>query len=108
MDPATRASPERLGSRRSNATAITDEVELSNVRRRANGSDPKHKPRPYLRFIPRCARYGGFLRAPELEVTVLRRIVVNGEVRMPSVYMVDVTLSLRDAIAQRVTPGLYP
>ncbi len=46
------------------------------------------------------ARYGEFLRTPELEVTVLRRIVVNGEVRMPNIYMVDVTSSLRDAVAR--------
>jgi len=46
------------------------------------------------------ARYSEFLRAPELEVTVLRRIVVNGEVRMPNIYMVDVTSSVRDAVAR--------
>jgi polysaccharide export outer membrane protein len=46
------------------------------------------------------ARYSEFLRAPELEVTVLRRIVVNGEVRVPNVHMLDVTSSVRDAIAR--------
>ena len=46
------------------------------------------------------ARYSEYLRSPELEVTVLRRIVVNGEVRMPNVYMVDVTSGVRDAIAR--------
>lgn len=46
------------------------------------------------------ARYSEYLRNPELEVTVLRRIVVNGEVRMPNVYMVDVTSGVRDAIAR--------
>ncbi len=45
-------------------------------------------------------RYAEYLRAPELEVTVLRRIVVNGEVRMPNVYMVDVASGVRDAIAR--------
>lgn len=47
------------------------------------------------------ARYAEYLRAPELEVTVLRRIVVNGEVRVPNVYMLDVASSgVRDAIAR--------
>lgn len=46
------------------------------------------------------ARYSEFLRSPELEVTVLRRVVVNGEVRMPNVYMLDVSSSVRDAIAR--------
>ena len=46
------------------------------------------------------ARYAEFLRTPELEVTVLRRVVVNGEVRMPNIYMVDLTSSVRDAIAR--------
>jgi protein involved in polysaccharide export with SLBB domain len=45
-------------------------------------------------------RYAEFLRAPELDVTVLRRIVVNGEVRMPNVYMVDLTTGVREAIAR--------
>lgn len=45
-------------------------------------------------------RYSEFLRTPELEVTVLRRIVVNGEVRQPNVYMLDVASSVRDAIAR--------
>jgi len=45
-------------------------------------------------------RYTEYLRTPELEVTVLRRIVVNGEVRAPNVYMLDVASSgVRDAIA---------
>ncbi|HMC56264.1 MAG TPA: polysaccharide biosynthesis/export family protein [Gemmatimonadaceae bacterium] len=46
------------------------------------------------------ARYGEYLRTPELDVTVLRRVVVNGEVRAPNVYMVDVTSTVRDAIAR--------
>ena len=33
MEAATRASPERRGSRRSSATAITDEIELNEVGR---------------------------------------------------------------------------
>lgn len=47
------------------------------------------------------ARYSEFLRNPELEVTVLRRVVVNGEVRAPNVHMLDVASSgVRDAIAR--------
>lgn len=47
------------------------------------------------------ARYAVYLRHPELEVTVLRRVVVNGEVRAPNVYMLDVASSgVRDAIAR--------
>jgi protein involved in polysaccharide export with SLBB domain len=43
--------------------------------------------------------YSQFLRAPELEVAVRRRIVVNGEVKAPNVYFLDVASSVRDAIA---------
>ena len=46
------------------------------------------------------ARYGEYLRTPELDVTVLRRVVVNGEVRSPNVYMLEVTSNVRDAIAR--------
>lgn len=47
------------------------------------------------------ARYSEFLRNPELEVTVLRRVVVNGEVRAPNVHMLDIASSgVRDAIAR--------
>lgn len=45
-------------------------------------------------------RYAEFLRNPELEVNVLRRVVVLGEVRAPNVLMVDVTTTVRDAIAR--------
>lgn len=46
------------------------------------------------------ARYGQFLRIPELEVAVLRRVVVNGEVRLPNIYMVDGASTVRDVIAR--------
>jgi protein involved in polysaccharide export with SLBB domain len=47
------------------------------------------------------ARYSEFLRLPEFQVAVLRRIVVNGEVRIPNVYLMDVASStVRDAIAR--------
>lgn len=45
-------------------------------------------------------RYATYLRDPELEVVVLRRVTVNGEVKLPNVYMVDLTSSVRDAIAR--------
>jgi protein involved in polysaccharide export with SLBB domain len=44
-------------------------------------------------------RYAQYLRSPDLEVVVLRRIVVNGEVKNPNVYYVEVTARLRDVVA---------
>jgi polysaccharide export outer membrane protein len=44
--------------------------------------------------------YGAYLRNPAIEVTVLRRIGVQGEVRRPDTYMVDLTVTLRDLIAR--------
>ena len=46
------------------------------------------------------ARYARFLRNPVVDLTVLRRIVVNGEVLKPEVYYVDVVSTLRDVIAR--------
>lgn len=46
------------------------------------------------------ARYAKFLRKPDVELSVLRRIVVNGEVARPNVYYVDVITTLRDVIAR--------
>ena len=50
--------------------------------------------------------YEEFLRGATVEVRVLRRVGVGGEVRLPSLYWVDATISLRDAIgmAGGVTP----
>lgn len=45
-------------------------------------------------------RYAAFLRDPEISITVLRRIVVNGEVRRPDIYFVDLSSTLRDVIAR--------
>jgi protein involved in polysaccharide export with SLBB domain len=47
-----------------------------------------------------AARYAEYLRNADLEVTVLRRVVVNGEVKIPDVYYLDPNSSLRDAIAK--------
>lgn len=45
-------------------------------------------------------RYAEYLRVPEIEIAVLRRVVVNGEVKIPNVYMVDGTSTVRDVIAR--------
>jgi protein involved in polysaccharide export with SLBB domain len=46
------------------------------------------------------ARYAEYLRTPEIEIAVLRRVVVNGEVKVPNVYMVDGSSTVRDVIAR--------
>ena len=45
------------------------------------------------------ADYGEYLQNPSVEVTVLRRISILGEVRSPGLYPVDATISLSDALA---------
>ena len=52
------------------------------------------------------ARYARFLRNPAVELVVLRRVAVNGEVMKPNVYYVDVATTLRDVIAKAggITP----
>jgi protein involved in polysaccharide export with SLBB domain len=47
-----------------------------------------------------ASRYSEFIRGTELEVSVLRRVIVNGEVRTPDVYYLDATSGVRDAIAK--------
>ena len=44
--------------------------------------------------------YNVYLRNSPIEVTVLRRIGVHGEVTKPGLYMVDLTMTLRDVIAE--------
>jgi polysaccharide export outer membrane protein len=46
------------------------------------------------------ARYGRLLRDPAVEVNVFRRIGVNGAVKKPDVYLVDLSTTLRDLIAR--------
>jgi protein involved in polysaccharide export with SLBB domain len=46
------------------------------------------------------ARYAEYLRQPELQVMVMRRVVVNGDVRMPGVYHIDASSTVRDLIAR--------
>jgi polysaccharide export outer membrane protein len=45
------------------------------------------------------ASYREYLRNPAIEVTILRRINILGEVRNPGLYPVDSTISLADALA---------
>ncbi len=45
------------------------------------------------------ARYAKFLRDPAIDVNVLRKVVVNGEVAKSGVYYVDLASTLRDVIA---------
>ena len=44
--------------------------------------------------------YARFLRNPAISIEVLRRVSVTGEVHVPSVYLVDVTTTVRDLIAR--------
>ncbi len=46
------------------------------------------------------SRYGEYLRNPSIDVAVLRRIGVLGEVKKPDLYWVDVTMTLPDMIAR--------
>jgi polysaccharide export outer membrane protein len=46
------------------------------------------------------SRYAEWLRDPTVTVTVYRRVGVQGEVRAPSLYYVDVTMTLREVLAQ--------
>jgi polysaccharide export outer membrane protein len=41
-----------------------------------------------------------FIREPEVDVQVLRRVTVNGAVIKPDIYYMDVSATLRDAIAR--------
>jgi protein involved in polysaccharide export with SLBB domain len=52
------------------------------------------------------AEYREYLQNPSVEVTLLRRISVLGEVRLPGLYALDGTMTLADAIAR--AGGLTP
>jgi protein involved in polysaccharide export with SLBB domain len=54
--------------------------------------------------------YKEYLQNPSIEVTILRRINILGEVRSPGLYPVDATISLADALALAggVTPTADP
>jgi protein involved in polysaccharide export with SLBB domain len=51
-------------------------------------------------------RFSEYLVTPAVEVTILRRIGVHGEVRNPTLYWLDLTMTVRDAIA--LAGGLTP
>jgi len=44
-------------------------------------------------------RFSEYLRNPSVSVTVYRRVGVQGEVRKPGLYYVDVTMTLREVLA---------
>src|SRR5690606_6598178 len=44
--------------------------------------------------------YARYLRSPAVEVTVLRRVGIHGEVNEPGLYLVDLTMTLRDLVAE--------
>jgi protein involved in polysaccharide export with SLBB domain len=44
-------------------------------------------------------RYARYLRNPTVDVVVLRRVIVNGEVKRPDIYYVDVSATLPDVVA---------
>jgi polysaccharide export outer membrane protein len=50
--------------------------------------------------------YTDYLQNPSIEVTILRRINILGEVRSPGLYPVDATISLADALA--LAGGITP
>lgn len=45
-------------------------------------------------------RYSKYIRDPEVDVSVLRRVTVNGAVFRPDIYFMDVSATLRDIIAR--------
>lgn len=47
-----------------------------------------------------ATRYQKFVREPEVDVSVLRRVTVNGAVLRPDIYFVDLSATLRDVIAR--------
>jgi len=53
-----------------------------------------------------AGEYREFLENPSVSVTVRRRIAIFGEVRDPGLYMVDATVTLRDALA--MAGGVLP
>jgi len=52
------------------------------------------------------ADYAEFLENPSVNVTALRRVAILGEVRLPSLYWVDATVALTEALA--LAGGLTP
>jgi polysaccharide export outer membrane protein len=46
------------------------------------------------------SRLAKYIREPEVDVQVLRRVTVNGAVLRPDIYFMDVSATLRDAVAR--------
>ena len=44
--------------------------------------------------------FAEYLRNPSVDITVLRRVGISGEVREPGIYMIDLTMTLPDLIAR--------
>ena len=44
--------------------------------------------------------FAEFLRNPSVDIAVLRRVGITGEVREPGIYMIDLTMTLPDLIAR--------
>jgi protein involved in polysaccharide export with SLBB domain len=45
-------------------------------------------------------RYSEYLRVPEFQIAAFRRVTVDGEVRIPNVYLVDAASTVRDVLAR--------
>ena len=50
------------------------------------------------------ARYAVYLRNPSIDVTVFRRVGVQGEVRLPNTYYVDATKTMREVVTEAGGP----
>lgn len=50
------------------------------------------------------ARYAVYLKNPSIDVTVFRRVGVQGEVRAPNLYYVDATKSVREVVTEAGGP----
>ena len=53
-----------------------------------------------------AAEYGEYLQNPSIDVTLLRRVSILGEVRSPGLYPVDATITLMEALA--LAGGISP
>jgi polysaccharide biosynthesis/export protein len=113
---AQQASTSRIQPGDRISLRVYREVDLSDsailVNERGEATFPKIGVVPVSRFTIGTlrdsvrARYARYLRDPDIEVVVLRRVAVSGEVRVPNVLYVEPTATLRDAIAR--SGGLTP
>lgn len=115
-DAARRAAAARVAPGDRLVLKIAREKELSDslilVNEQGEATFPKLGVVPVSRFEiaglrdSLRARYATYLRDPAVDIVVLRRVAVSGEVRKPDVLYVDVSATLRDAIAR--AGGLTP